>query len=168
MQTPPCPACGTPLRWFPEMNAWGCDRCQQMMPVAPAPAYGASPGYRPAKGGFSHMPKTQAEKTRTFILLGVLVVAVIGVVIMLASGKKKEIDCDAYVEKSVLLATQGRTGADRDAVEQRVRALAESTCASGDVSDEEADCVESSSTHDEVLQCMGLGGGGAPAPAPGR
>ncbi len=89
MQTPPCPACGTPLRWFPEMNAWGCDRCQQMMQMGPPPAYGHSPMRGGAPGGFSHMPRTQAEKTRTFILLGVLIVAVIGVIIMLASDKKK-------------------------------------------------------------------------------
>ena len=29
---PPCRQCGTPLRWFPEQNAWGCDRCRQMFP----------------------------------------------------------------------------------------------------------------------------------------
>lgn len=77
------------------MNAWGCDRCRQMMPAAPPPGYGAAPGYRPGGGapqGFAHMPRTQAEKTRTFILLGVLVVAVIGVIVMLASDKKKGAD----------------------------------------------------------------------------
>ena len=82
MQTPPCPACGTPLRWFPEMNAWGCDRCQQMMPAAPQPTVGRKPG------GWSHAPQTQAEKMRTLILLGILIVAVIGVVIMLAGDDK--------------------------------------------------------------------------------
>jgi hypothetical protein len=113
------------------------------------------------------MPHTQAEKVRTFILLGVLAVAVIGVAIISFGGKKKSIDCEAYVEKSVQLATVGRTGVDRDEVENRVRNMAESMCASGDVSDEEADCVESSSTHDELLQCMGLSGGGdVKAPAP--
>jgi hypothetical protein len=83
MQTPPCPACGTPLRWFPEMNAWGCDRCQQMLPAAGPPVQ---------QGRWSHTPKTQAEKTRTMILGGVLVVAVIGVVIMLATDDKKSDD----------------------------------------------------------------------------
>jgi hypothetical protein len=64
------------------MNAWGCDRCQQMMPAAPPP------GRAPKAGGWTHAPQTQAEKTRTFILLGALVVAVIGVIIMLASDDK--------------------------------------------------------------------------------
>src|SRR5262245_61345645 len=168
MQTPPCPACGTPLRWFPEMNAWGCDRCRQMIPVGPTPGYGPAPGFGPGPAqGHSHMPHTQAEKVRTFILLGVLAIAVVGVAIISFGGKKKSIDCESYVEKSVQLATVGRTGADRDEVDNRVRNMAESMCASGDVSDEEADCVESSSTHDELLQCMGLSGDGkAPPPAP--
>jgi hypothetical protein len=75
------------------MNAWGCDRCQQMMPAAPPSGYGPMPGQAPGRGGgFSHMPQTQAEKTRTFILLGVLIVAVIGVIIMLASDSKKKGD----------------------------------------------------------------------------
>ena len=82
MQTPPCPVCGTPLRPFPEMNAWGCDRCQQMMPAAPQPTAGRKPG------GWSHAPQTQGEKLRTLILLGILIVAVIGVVVMLASDDK--------------------------------------------------------------------------------
>lgn len=79
MQTPPCPACGTPLRWFPEMNAWGCDRCRQMMPASAPPMHGMQgpPGRR-----------TQAEKTRTMILAGALVVAIIGVGIMLATDDK--------------------------------------------------------------------------------
>ena len=90
MQTPPCPACGTPLRWFPEMNAWGCDRCRQMFPAAP-PMHGvqAAPGQR-----------TQAEKTRTMILGGALVVAIIGVGIMLATDDK-----DSGEEESDVAAT---------------------------------------------------------------
>ena len=65
------------------MNAWGCDRCRQMMPVAPPPGmhgmHGGAPGQR-----------SQAEKTRTMILAGALVVAIIGVVIMLATDKRGE------------------------------------------------------------------------------
>ena len=68
------------------MNAWGCDRCQQMMPAAPPP------GRAPKAGGWTHAPQTQAEKTRTLILLGVLVVAVVGVIIMLASDNKASDD----------------------------------------------------------------------------
>ena len=156
MQTPPCPACGTPLRWFPEMNAWGCDRCRQMMPAAPQPMQGA-----PARAGRSHAPQTKAEKTRTLILLGLLVVASGIVIAMLATDKKGgEIDCEAYVEKSVALATAGRTGADLEEMTRRVRMLAETSCANGEVTDQEAECVAQSPTHDALLQCMGLGGGG--------
>ena len=36
-QGPPCQTCGTPGRWIPESNAWGCDRCRAIiMPPAPA------------------------------------------------------------------------------------------------------------------------------------
>ncbi len=34
---PPCPTCGTPGRWIPQSNGWGCDRCRQMIPPPPAP-----------------------------------------------------------------------------------------------------------------------------------
>lgn len=29
---PVCPTCRTPIRWVPESNAWGCDRCRQLLP----------------------------------------------------------------------------------------------------------------------------------------
>lgn len=38
-QGPSCQTCGGPGRWIPESNAWGCDRCRQLIaptPVAPA------------------------------------------------------------------------------------------------------------------------------------
>ncbi len=36
-QGPSCPTCQGPGRWLPESNAWGCDRCRQMIgPVAQA------------------------------------------------------------------------------------------------------------------------------------
>ncbi len=30
-QVPFCGACGGPGRWIPESNAWGCDRCRQLI-----------------------------------------------------------------------------------------------------------------------------------------
>lgn len=30
-QTPFCGTCGGPGRWIPESNAWGCDRCRQLI-----------------------------------------------------------------------------------------------------------------------------------------
>ena len=36
-QGPMCQTCGGPGRWIPESNAWGCDRCRQLIgPVAQA------------------------------------------------------------------------------------------------------------------------------------
>ncbi|HEY6037751.1 MAG TPA: hypothetical protein VIV58_25895 [Kofleriaceae bacterium] len=31
-QGPPCPDCGSLLRWFPDQQQWGCDRCRVMFP----------------------------------------------------------------------------------------------------------------------------------------
>jgi len=31
-QGPPCPDCGSLLRWFPDQQQWGCDRCRKMFP----------------------------------------------------------------------------------------------------------------------------------------
>lgn len=34
-----CPNCGSAARWFPESNAWGCDRCHQLVqPIQRPPA----------------------------------------------------------------------------------------------------------------------------------
>ncbi len=36
-QGPSCQTCGGPGRWIPESNAWGCDRCRQLIaPMQPA------------------------------------------------------------------------------------------------------------------------------------
>ncbi|MEO6771747.1 MAG: hypothetical protein ABI467_01840 [Kofleriaceae bacterium] len=32
-QGPPCPDCGSLLRWFPDQQQWGCDRCRVMFPA---------------------------------------------------------------------------------------------------------------------------------------
>ncbi len=45
---PPCSTCGTPLRWFPDHTAWGCERCQKMIPATPyTPAAAPQPAYQP-------------------------------------------------------------------------------------------------------------------------
>jgi len=39
-QGPSCPNCRSQLRWFPQLQQWGCDRCQVMIPpqaLAPSP-----------------------------------------------------------------------------------------------------------------------------------
>src|SRR5438132_3128064 len=32
VNAPPCAACSWTLRWMPEQNGWGCDRCRQFYP----------------------------------------------------------------------------------------------------------------------------------------
>lgn len=34
---PMCPNCRGPGRWIPESNAWGCDRCRQLIMMPPPP-----------------------------------------------------------------------------------------------------------------------------------
>jgi len=36
-QGPACTTCGSPGRWIPESNGWGCDRCRAMIGPAMAP-----------------------------------------------------------------------------------------------------------------------------------
>jgi hypothetical protein len=75
--TPPCPTCGGPLRWFPEHNAWGCDRERKMLPAAvpsqpqpmPMHAAGAAPMPRPAG------PPGNKKK---LILIGAIAAVVVG------------------------------------------------------------------------------------------
>jgi hypothetical protein len=40
---PPCAVCGFTLRWLPQQNSWGCDRCQRMFPASGAPPQQAAP-----------------------------------------------------------------------------------------------------------------------------
>ena len=35
VNAPTCPTCGYVLRWFATHNAWGCDRCQALVPGSP-------------------------------------------------------------------------------------------------------------------------------------
>jgi hypothetical protein len=39
VNTPPCPTCTYPLRWFAPNNSWGCDRCQKLVPLDAVPAH---------------------------------------------------------------------------------------------------------------------------------
>ena len=45
MNGPPCGVCGFTLRWLPQQNGWGCDRCQRMFPASGpgAPQQAATP-----------------------------------------------------------------------------------------------------------------------------
>lgn len=68
------------------------------------------------------------------------------------SGKARS-DCDKYVAKRVELATQGRVGADRDDVAQRVRAMAGDACHGGNVSAAEVACVLTATNREQVIEC---------------
>jgi len=144
MNTPPCPVCGTPLRWFPEQQAWGCDRCRQMMPPGPPTAHAQRRG-----GG-----------KLAWIFVGGGVVAVGAILLVVGLGGGDKLDCERYVDKRVALATEGRSGADLDLIAQRSRAVHSDACHAGNVSADQAACVEGAATQDDALRCFGLGGAG--------
>lgn len=66
---PPCAVCGFTLRWLPQQNGWGCDRCQRMFPAsgpgAPQPQAAPSAWAPPAAAqpyqqqGFGRPPQQQ-------------------------------------------------------------------------------------------------------------
>ncbi|HEV7558220.1 MAG TPA: hypothetical protein VGO00_22280, partial [Kofleriaceae bacterium] len=61
---PPCAQCGWTLRWIPEQNAWGCDRCRQMFPVAPQPQVAPPPAFAPPQPppGSPYAPGSQVQQ----------------------------------------------------------------------------------------------------------
>jgi hypothetical protein len=141
---PLCPVCGTPLRWFPELASWGCDRCQQMMTPAPAPS----------------------RRPRTVLLVGAGVgaAAAIAATVALVAGRGDDsVDCDRYVDKHVELELEGRTGEDRDTMEHRLRALYFDQCSGDRVTRAQAECVQAASTREEADSCFHER---APPPAP--
>lgn len=59
-QAPACPTCASPLRWFAELQQWGCDRCRVMVPVVKQP------------------PQARAARSRRPLWLGVGALALVG------------------------------------------------------------------------------------------
>jgi hypothetical protein len=135
MNNPPCPVCGTPLRWFPDQQAWGCDRCRQM--IAPAP---------------HGMPQRRGKLP--WILVGGGVVAVGAILLVLGLRGGDKVDCEKYVDRRVALATAGLSGADVELVGQRSRAVHSDACHGGNVSAEQAACVDGAASQDEALRCF--------------
>ncbi len=69
---PPCPNCGQPLRWVPEWNAWGCDRCRVTFPPQAFQPMGSQPIANAARA-----PGAGGSKKGLLVVGGVGVVAVI-------------------------------------------------------------------------------------------
>lgn len=97
---PPCAACANPLRWFPEQNGWGCDRCRQFYPAQEQVAQQASsqPGAQqpyspfPANHGVPHgaVAAPVVAKKSNAVLFGALgagaIAVIIGVVVATRGG----------------------------------------------------------------------------------
>ncbi len=135
MNIPPCPVCGTPLRWFPDQQAWGCDRCRQM--IAPAP---------------HGMPRRRGKLPWILVGGGVVAIGTILLVVGLRGGDK--VDCEKYVDRRVALATAGLSGADVELVGQRSRAVHSDACHGGNVSADQAACVDTAASQEEALRCF--------------
>jgi hypothetical protein len=78
---PPCATCGTALRWLPEQNAWGCDRCRVMFPAQQAaPIQNA---YQP-----QHAPPRPGSRKTLAIVAGLVVIGgIVGIVVATRGGK---------------------------------------------------------------------------------
>jgi len=93
VNAPPCPACGYALRWIPESNAWGCDRCRQLYPAQPQPQmhapqqhYGQPHGAMQQAWGQQRSPGS--SKLVLWGVIGLLVVSggVVGLVFAMRGG----------------------------------------------------------------------------------
>jgi hypothetical protein len=87
--SPPCPTCGGPLRWFPEHNAWGCDRERKMLPAAAPPSMQPqAPGWGPPHGAVApphqrapRAPRSPAQKKKLILIAAIGGAVVIGGVV---------------------------------------------------------------------------------------
>ena len=62
---PPCGVCGFTLRWLPQQNGWGCDRCQRMFPASgPGAPHAATPSPYAQPPG--HAPSPYAPQPQGF------------------------------------------------------------------------------------------------------
>jgi hypothetical protein len=130
MNAPACTTCGQLLRWIPESNGWGCDRCRQFFPVnaappPPPPAYppppppGAPAGYgAPGYGapvGAAPRPARGGSKTPIIIAIAVLVLAGGGVAAFLLLRGGDDVgagSADAVIKSTLAAVAKG----DVDAV----------------------------------------------------
>jgi hypothetical protein len=103
---PPCRQCGSPLRWFPEQNAWGCDRCRQMFPaqMTAPPQQQQQPQQQQAPMQGQQMPQMPGQQPprqagpgggskQKLVIGGLVAVAAIVVIAIVATrGGKKSSD----------------------------------------------------------------------------
>jgi hypothetical protein len=93
-QGPPCPNCGSLLRWYPDQQQWGCDKCRVMYPpqvMVQPQAYASHPLNRPSKRRAMHGKALTWNKPvlyglAAFVLVGA---AVIVTLFMIHRGKRE-------------------------------------------------------------------------------
>jgi hypothetical protein len=104
---PPCPGCGEQLRWYQQLQQWGCERCRMMYPVVRAPLRPTAP---PA-------PRGSGIGVWVGIVLTVLVAggATAAVLLMKTKDPGPGAGRDAAVRETFAALTQG----DLDALWKR-------------------------------------------------
>jgi hypothetical protein len=81
VNAPSCAQCGSPLRWFAEQNAWGCDRCRKMFPAQPAQM-----PQQPRQ--MAHQPQSAQRRSGMKLAIGgLVVVGGIVAIVVATSGK---------------------------------------------------------------------------------
>ncbi|MEO7730854.1 MAG: hypothetical protein ABIY55_07785 [Kofleriaceae bacterium] len=102
--TPPCPMCGSPLRWFPDHQRWGCDRCQQLI---------ASP---PVAAAMPMATAKPASKKLVWIALAAAVVAAGVVMIVLVTRGRKGGETASSIDEAVKQTFVALGNGDADAL----------------------------------------------------
>ncbi len=113
-----------------------------------------------------HAPRRGGGGKLTWMLVGGGVVALGTILLVVGLRGGDKLDCERYVDKRVALATAGLSGADLELVEKRSRAIHSDACQAGNVSADQAACIDKAATQDDSLRCFGLGGAASAATAP--
>jgi len=127
VNAPPCAACGYALRWIPEHNGWGCDRCRQFYPAQqPQPQQPPQqqwapqhqhqqpqpqPGY--GYGGAAVALPGGGSKIGLWVVLALLVVAggVVGLVFALRGGGGGMASPEALIKAALVAEGEGNVDA---------------------------------------------------------
>jgi hypothetical protein len=109
---PACTVCGSPLRWFADQNAWGCDRCRQMFPAQQS-ALQQAPMQQQAP------PRPAGSKKPLAIIVGLVVIGGIVIAAVVGGGSKKAGGDSSDLENEELAAVRDQVCACKDEACQR-------------------------------------------------
>ena len=143
VNAPTCPTCGYLLRWFATHNAWGCDRCQALIPsVSPTPASGQPQQVSPYAPIPSHVQDHPSQpyspfreqsqpaaappppkKSRKGLVIGVAVlgVALVGIIVTVVALRddKPSRSRDAVIKQTFAALASGDDSALFDLIDPK-------------------------------------------------